>query len=1028
MKLIKQVKLFFQEGTSDKVYEIDLCEAGEGYLVNFRYGRRGAALKDGTKTIFPVELSEAEKVFMALEQEKRKKGYVAAGEAQIITSSEPKSTGGNDKRKKAIIKILKTAVAGEEPENWPISRVIWRAGDLKIMEAIPHCIKLADPSNPFNIYSVIWAIGRCGTTNALPFLQELTSNQSLQPFTKQLLQEVLLKFSDGKEKEVLVKSIVQSLPLPFQKNIEEKNYKQIEKQLREFLFELKTSSNDYLVGLYQLSRQDPALHAVFMRVLQEIPLAVNYFKYVRHIFKAAEMLEDYATYGVIAKNIEKKSAGYNSNSWMGADQKKNLAFSNKTKVYLTNRTLRFLRNYGEAGENSYTELAAELLLAFDDAKDLTPPYQTVDVSYQYNADTRQHTRQERVTHFDSYSSFQSFNTILYKNSPRYVLKGISWICVPPYTPGNAAPSAREEAYPHLWNKAPEEIIQLLCFSKTNKVHEFALKVFRANPDFENQVEIQQVLYFLQSGFLATQQLGLSLARKKYNRTEPDKRLLKTMLDSSFAEAREQAEQWVIEQKATLLEDTEFVVDLLKMKKPEAHAWLRGFLSTVSFAKEQAEMIVAKTLSHLVAFEIETDEDKFLVTQLSDTLVMVFATTLRYISLDIIRDLFRHKAEEIHTLAGKILMKHEVKPENLPEDFLQVLLQSTNVHSRGIGIALLGQFPENILLSKKEMLANFCLSPLPDVRNAVRPLVLKLAKAYPSFGSELVDLFVPAFLMKESYEGVHDDLLSLLANELSDSLVIIPKEKVLLLLHSKFKAAQQMGIVLLNKNVKKEELTVRELVKLGGNPQQEVRMYAWNTFKEHPDKIKAAKEEAIGITDSYWDDTRIFAFDYFRNTFTAEDWTTELLVMLCDSVKEDVQDFGREMITKFFQAENGLQYLLKLSQHPNTKVQLFTTAYLEKYATGSTEIIQSLKTYFITLLSQVNKGRVAKARVMNFLRKESLTNETIAQITSVIFTRVSVSVAITEKAECIAALRDIANKYPSIQSPIKMKQRTDYVKG
>jgi predicted DNA-binding WGR domain protein len=142
LKLIKQIKLFFQEGSSDKVYEIDLCEAGEGYLVNFRYGRRGAALKEGTKTIFPIELSEAEKVFVALEQEKRKKGYVAAGEAQIITTAEPRAKPGNDKRKKAILKILKTAAAGEEPEQWPLSRVIWRAGDLKIQEAIPVIIKL----------------------------------------------------------------------------------------------------------------------------------------------------------------------------------------------------------------------------------------------------------------------------------------------------------------------------------------------------------------------------------------------------------------------------------------------------------------------------------------------------------------------------------------------------------------------------------------------------------------------------------------------------------------------------------------------------------------------------------------------------------------------------------------------------------------------------------------------------------------------------------------------------------------------
>ena len=64
MRLVKQVKLFFREGNSDKVYEIDLCDTGnEQYVVNFRYGRRGAQLKEGTKTESPVTKQKAETVF-----------------------------------------------------------------------------------------------------------------------------------------------------------------------------------------------------------------------------------------------------------------------------------------------------------------------------------------------------------------------------------------------------------------------------------------------------------------------------------------------------------------------------------------------------------------------------------------------------------------------------------------------------------------------------------------------------------------------------------------------------------------------------------------------------------------------------------------------------------------------------------------------------------------------------------------------------------------------------------------------------
>ena len=70
MKLIRQTKLHFKEGNSDKLYEVDLCEMGGKYIVNFRYGRRGAELKEGAKTTSPVELTEAEKVFQKLVDEK----------------------------------------------------------------------------------------------------------------------------------------------------------------------------------------------------------------------------------------------------------------------------------------------------------------------------------------------------------------------------------------------------------------------------------------------------------------------------------------------------------------------------------------------------------------------------------------------------------------------------------------------------------------------------------------------------------------------------------------------------------------------------------------------------------------------------------------------------------------------------------------------------------------------------------------------------------------------------------------------
>ena len=82
MKLVRQTVLQFREGTSDKVYEIDLCELGpESYVVNFRFGRRGSKLQDGSKTPLPVSRAQADKVWDALVREKTTKGYRAADAA-----------------------------------------------------------------------------------------------------------------------------------------------------------------------------------------------------------------------------------------------------------------------------------------------------------------------------------------------------------------------------------------------------------------------------------------------------------------------------------------------------------------------------------------------------------------------------------------------------------------------------------------------------------------------------------------------------------------------------------------------------------------------------------------------------------------------------------------------------------------------------------------------------------------------------------------------------------------------------------
>ena len=71
----ERVTLYYREGSSDKVYQAAMEPAGNQFVVNFAYGRRGTTLTTGTKTSSPVDYAAAKKIYTKLVSEKKAKGY-----------------------------------------------------------------------------------------------------------------------------------------------------------------------------------------------------------------------------------------------------------------------------------------------------------------------------------------------------------------------------------------------------------------------------------------------------------------------------------------------------------------------------------------------------------------------------------------------------------------------------------------------------------------------------------------------------------------------------------------------------------------------------------------------------------------------------------------------------------------------------------------------------------------------------------------------------------------------------------------
>ncbi len=106
------IELFFQEGTSDKVYTAAIVEDGGAYTVQVRWGRRGSTLNSGNKAV-RVPLAQAQKTYDRLVAEKTNKGYQPITEEVKPAAVAPPEGEGSGSR-----------VQGRRPKVGPAAQLL----------------------------------------------------------------------------------------------------------------------------------------------------------------------------------------------------------------------------------------------------------------------------------------------------------------------------------------------------------------------------------------------------------------------------------------------------------------------------------------------------------------------------------------------------------------------------------------------------------------------------------------------------------------------------------------------------------------------------------------------------------------------------------------------------------------------------------------------------------------------------------------------------------------------------------------
>lgn len=1124
MKLVKTIRLVLPEAGADRIYEIDLCEVGAGqFVVNFRQGKRGAPLKDGTKTVAPVGEAEAERVFDRLVAQQEERGYAREGAPRppaprpAPPSTAPSTTApapaprdlASPAQKEKILDRLASAAAkasvrpparpasappapapppaeegirGEivsfSPQQgfglvrleggqqmtfdvtvtevvpggllagvrvrveigpsripgrlvvkrlWaegrarhtasqrpaapappapktgggPLERTIWRAGELRVREAEPALLALVGTGGAMRDYCIAWALGHVGTGASIDTLTRLSADPNAPP-VKRIATLALQSVGGDPAKAQIAAPLVASLPDDLRAPLVAGDEEAFAAALRAHLAKVGPEGWGVVDLLYALDL--PAARPAVIEQLRTVPLDVPYFYWLRHVFKAAEFRRDAEVFGLVAYRFEKTRANFSHENWAYRQSRGKLApraYGGHTRRYLRRRVWRTLRRAAAAGDADYVKLAVGVLLPFADADAASP-------------------RESYASTYDRWAPYWAFNAILYGKSPRYEPSpsGKVWRLARGVRIGAPAPAAREESFPALWDAQPAGLMHLLAESACEPVHEMAAKAIRASRPFLDALDVDDVIVLLDRPYEVTARLGLELAERRYDRASPSFPLLAGMARSIYAPARAKAFGWIDEQRAKVLGDAAFVADLVVSPHADAREYARRLLRSSAVAPDVGGPLVARVIAAMLALSGDAGDAR--ARDATATLVLALAPHLDVVGPDVVRDLLSHPLSGVQELGAELLLRRDARAGAVPDEVMVAILHSRHENVRAVGMRLLAEMPEDVLAKMELLLVRLTTDKNADLRNASRPIVRRVATSHPIAGETIARALVEALLRRKLPEGAPSHVLTVLKEDLFFIVEVLPTADTWRLLQSASEHAQELGGLLLQKTPP-ERLSIEQIVKLASHDVLSVREAAWRALDLGVDRVRASMAEAAKVLDANWEDSRAFAFGYFRERLGPDAFNADVLVTILDSVREDVQAFGRELVTKYFRDEDGPVLMTKLSEHPTVAVQLFTTNYLARYATDRPETLDGLVPYFTSVLSRPNQGRVAKQRVLAFLEAEGKKSEEAARVVLAILHRVSATTTIELRAAAIAAMVAIHHAQPDVVVPLRFKE-------
>lgn len=1003
-----------------------------GHVVHVSTSRDGLQWKETVYTPSPLPLEAANAAFERAVAAQIAQGYAIEGMAATPAAIPPPT---------ALLAHPGDAVllASIRPDAWRLqapvrrSRVVWRIGERRLAAAVPQLIDHIETGEPLLDYCIAWAIGRCGDGGAFEAMREL-SRRGRTPVVTRAARWAALNLWPAEQRATEAARIVDDWPAPLRRAwaaMHDVPVEQAMPLLHGHLADpalwngLKYAA--WVEQLFDLSllegpATDGLARAALLEIAPTLQLEAGSFRAWRRLYKGAEFAGDYALLGVLHQRLEtQRAASRTGGRWAQVNGRyveiakeivrpdSRLAYSQRTRDYLRRRTWRSLRRLalaGTADEASWLQLAMGVLLAADDAEAGTAGQQRES----------RWTEQPRSWHTSPYSHWLVLMQLLHRHDPEWEAQrgGLRWRR---NTPLPAQRLNRTEAWPERWDRHPQALLQLMQQGRCAAVHAFAARALQDNKPFCEALEAPVVWRLLASIWEDTARFALAIARQRVAAGAPALPWLPALLSSPLAAARAFALECIGQDPGLYSQQVDLLLMLLVSPDAEVRRASRLLLQAAASNPSTLDALCVELLAWLSACGADQPELDAICENLQWALQGLLRDAAAKAPLPGLLALFDHADAGVVRTAAEWLLLHPASVQGLPVGVLTRLLQSDDERLRGAGVRLFTALPDTTLVTQPELFAAFCSSPMPAVRAAVAPRLAQLLPAHPDFGAALMPMLRDELFRAEAAEGVFDSLLQWLCGPLAEHTRRGEPAVTLRLLEARSKGAQRLGAWLLPQH-DPQGFSVLQTASLGLVDTAAARRWATDQLAAHPERTLAELGDALRMFDSRWDDARDWARQWFGAQSGASQWTPALLVRLCDHKDAGAQRLGRELLTTHFDVTDVTTYMLQLSQHPSPGMQLFVTNWLASAASRKPDVLARLEPYFLSVLSQANRGRLAKARVMQFLAAQAVHSEDIARIVARVFARQAVTGAITERAQYVAGLRSIQAAFPGLDNPLQ----------